>query len=130
MFFNAGLNLLGATNSLFGSIFAPLLPQSSWLYNPLYHSQQYLLEPEWHALALRMAQQRLQRPDYSCLEDLRKLRGQSNSPEDKDKSKRDDDSPEGSIEVDDSDEPKPKVSRTSHSSESIEPDSPITSPSR
>ncbi|XP_024942491.1 uncharacterized protein LOC107269426 isoform X2 [Cephus cinctus] len=110
-----GLHLLGATNSLFGSIFAPLLPQSSWLYNPLYHTQQYILEPEWHALALRMAQQRLQRPD-ARLEDLRKLRRSSASPEGDHTEKRVEleeldepevsqlrhtESPDGSIEVDD-----------------------------
>lgn len=100
-----GLHLLGATNSLFGSIFAPLLPQSSWLYNPLYHTQQYILEPEWHALALRMAQHRLQRPDQARLEEFKKLRANSGSPEDgQEKSEnepRDTESPEGSIEVDD-----------------------------
>ncbi|CAB0036975.1 unnamed protein product [Trichogramma brassicae] len=144
-----GLHLLGATNSLFGSIFAPLLPQSSWLYNPLYHSQQYLLEPEWHALALRMAQQRLQRPDghSSRLEDLRKFRAASSAAAatDNDESNRADDggdetadrdrdrdkdrdSPESSIEVDDSDEPRPKLARSSQSDESL--DSPKMSPSR
>ncbi|KAL7302596.1 hypothetical protein TKK_0005225 [Trichogramma kaykai] len=143
-----GLHLLGATNSLFGSIFAPLLPQSSWLYNPLYHSQQYLLEPEWHALALRMAQQRLQRPDghSSRLEDLRKFRAASAAATDNDESNRADDgggggdetadrdrdkdrdSPESSIEVDDSDEPRPKLARSSQSDESL--DSPKMSPSR
>ncbi|XP_051155806.1 uncharacterized protein LOC127278244 [Leptopilina boulardi] len=104
-----GLHLLGATNSLFGSIFAPLLPQSSWLYNPLYHTQQYILEPEWHALALRMAQHRLQRPDQVRLEELKKLRANSDSPEDNnskderrvDTENRDTESPDGSIEVDD-----------------------------
>ncbi|XP_016841568.1 runt-related transcription factor 3 isoform X2 [Nasonia vitripennis] len=130
-----GLHLLGATNSLFGSIFAPLLPQSSWLYNPLYHTQQYILEPEWHALALRMAQQRLQRPDQARLEDLRKLRGSSASPEDvskdKEEASRDLDSPDGSIEVDDSEEPRPKIERRSQSEESLEQDSsPRTSPVR
>ncbi|KAK0083561.1 hypothetical protein PV325_008608 [Microctonus aethiopoides] len=111
-----GLHLLRA-GSLFGSIFAPLLPQSSWLYNPLsYHTQQYILEPDWHTLALRMAQQRLQRPDQSSnLEDLRKLRDTSSSPGDGsskgggDKREEDNscngiretDSPDGSIEVDD-----------------------------
>ncbi|XP_014227448.1 mucin-19-like [Trichogramma pretiosum] len=140
-----GLHLLGATNSLFGSIFAPLLPQSSWLYNPLYHSQQYLLEPEWHALALRMAQQRLQRPDghsSSRLEDLRKFRAAAaasatdnddvsnradDETADRDRDK-DRDSPESSIEVDDSDEPRPKLARSSQSDESL--DSPKMSPSR
>lgn len=107
--FFSGLHLLGATNSLFGSIFAPLLPQSSWLYNPLYHTQQYILEPEWHALALRMAQHRLQRPDQVRLEELKKLRANSDSPEDNnskderrvDTENRDTESPDGSIEVDD-----------------------------
>ncbi|XP_014207881.1 uncharacterized protein LOC106638979 [Copidosoma floridanum] len=129
-----GLHLLGATNSLFGSIFAPLLPQSSWLYNPLYHTQQYMLEPDWHALALRMAQQRLQRPDQSRLEDLRKLRSESeDSPEDENKEEgsRDPDSPEDSIDVDDTDdEPKSKMVRRSQSEESLEQESPRTSPSR
>lgn len=104
-----GLHLLGATNSLFGSIFAPLLPQSSWLYNPLYHTQQYILEPEWHALALRMAQHRLQRPDQVRLEELKKLRANSGSPDSsgaKDETPHDTEnhqpeSPDGSIEVDD-----------------------------
>lgn len=135
IYHQSGLHLLGATNSLFGSIFAPLLPQSSWLYNPLYHTQQYILEPEWHALALRMAQQRLQRPDQARLEDLRKLRGSSASPEDvskdKEEASRDLDSPDGSIEVDDSEEPKPKIERRSQSEESLEQDSsPRTSPIR
>ncbi|XP_012289117.1 uncharacterized protein LOC105704470 [Orussus abietinus] len=114
-----GLHLLGATGSLFGSIFAPLLPQSSWLYNPLYHTQQYILEPEWHALALRMAQQRLQRPDQARLEDLRKLRGSSGSPEEASKEEdghrgdglQDADSPDGSIEVDDGDRPEDQDSK-------------------
>ncbi|XP_026667115.1 runt-related transcription factor 1-like isoform X2 [Ceratina calcarata] len=110
-----GLHLLGATGSIFGSIFAPLLPQSSWLYNPLYHTQQYVLEPEWHALALRMAQQRLQRPDQARVEEMRKLRDNSSSPESalKEEKRRDEDqgvlrrsldSPDGSIEVDDRNE--------------------------
>lgn len=110
LFSESGLHLLGATNSLFGSIFAPLLPPSSWLYNPLYSTQQYVLEPEWHALALRMAQQRLQRTDQARLEDLRKLRDDTGSPESQSKreqrrnsdgGQRDTDSPDGSIEVDD-----------------------------
>ncbi|XP_058803848.1 runt-related transcription factor 2-like isoform X2 [Phymastichus coffea] len=130
-----GLHLLGATNSLFGSIFAPLLPQSSWLYNPLYHTQQYILEPEWHALALRMAQQRLQRPDHQArLEDLRKRRSSSDSLDEDDKNKEDGeralDSPDGSIEVDDADEPRPKAQRLSPSEESLEQDSPRHSPAR
>ncbi|KAJ8686721.1 hypothetical protein QAD02_022515, partial [Eretmocerus hayati] len=149
----------GATSSLFGSIFAPLLPQSSWLYNPLYHTQQYILEPEWHALALRMAQQRLQRPaleQQARLEDLRcKLRASSDSPvpdEDDaddtvntkekfnttieisgDDKRRVDSSPEGSIDVDDDDdeydEPRTKIERRERSDESLDRDSPSTTPS-
>ncbi|XP_011497248.1 PREDICTED: uncharacterized protein LOC105361694 [Ceratosolen solmsi marchali] len=129
-----GLHLLGTSNSLFSSILAPLLPQSSWLYNPIYHTQQYILEPEWHALALHMAQQRLQKPDLSRLEDLRKLRDNSNSPEDKSKYKeetsRDLDSLDGSIEVDDSEGPRPKIEHCSQSEESLEQDSLRISPVR
>lgn len=133
-YFNNNFNfsgLLGATNSLFGSIFAPLLPQSSWLYNPLYHTQSYILDPEWHAIALRMAQQRFQRPDPARLEELRRLRADSaSSPEEASKEKDDDegrdlDSPEGSIEVDDDDD-EPKVI----SEGSPERDTPGTSPTR
>ncbi|KYM99539.1 Protein lozenge [Cyphomyrmex costatus] len=135
-----GLHLLGATGSIFGSIFAPLLPQSSWLYNPLYHTQQYILEPEWHALALRMAQQRLQRPDQARLEELRKLRSSSDSPESstKDEERRGDDqgalrrsgldSPDDSIEVDDKNDQDLNRDRI-RSDESIpEQDSPRISP--
>ncbi|XP_014603350.1 PREDICTED: uncharacterized protein LOC106786453 isoform X1 [Polistes canadensis] len=137
-----GLHLLGATGSIFGSIFAPLLPQSSWLYNPLYHTQQYILEPEWHALALRMAQQRLQRPDQARLEELRKLRGTSDSPEGSSKEDRKTDqedpdplnrsgmdSPDGSIEVDDRNDQDRKRDRVSEES-FLEQDSPRISPSR
>ncbi|KAG7209808.1 hypothetical protein KM043_011424 [Ampulex compressa] len=133
--FQAGLHLLGATGSIFGSIFAPLLPQSSWLYNPLYHTQQYILEPEWHALALRMAQQRLQRPDQARLEELRKLRSSSDSPEGGTKKERDErrsglDSPDGSIEVDDRNDHGQNRDRA-RSDESIpEQDSPRISPAR
>lgn len=111
--YQSGLHLLGATNSLFGSIFAPLLPPSNWLYNPLYQTQQYVLEPEWHALALRMAQRSLQRPDQARLEDLRKQRDESDSSESHSKreqransegGQRETDSPDGSIEVDDRNE--------------------------
>lgn len=139
---NTGLHLLGATGSIFGSIFAPLLPQSSWLYNPLYHTQQYILEPEWHALALRMAQQRLQRPDQARLEELRKLRSSSDSPESstKDEERRGDDqgvlrrsgldSPDDSIEVDDRNDQDLNRDRV-RSDESIpEQDSPRISPIR
>lgn len=139
---NTGLHLLGATGSIFGSIFAPLLPQSSWLYNPLYHTQQYILEPEWHALALRMAQQRLQRPDQARLEELRKLRSSSDSPESstKDEERRGDDqgalrrsgldSPDDSIEVDDKNDQDLNRDRI-RSDESIpEQDSPRISPIR
>ncbi|XP_046602901.1 uncharacterized protein LOC124296694 isoform X1 [Neodiprion virginianus] len=109
--------LLGPHNPLFSSIFAPLVPhQSHWLFNQLYQSQ-----PEWHALALHMAHQRLQMPDIRPGQ-LRKRRGSSGSPdgsskddpqreeevlEDRDgdveerERSRDTDSPEGSIEVDD-----------------------------
>ncbi|XP_031832676.1 uncharacterized protein LOC116427001 [Nomia melanderi] len=137
-----GLHLLGATGSIFGSIFAPLLPQSSWLYNPLYHTQQYMLEPEWHALALRMAQQRLQRPDQARLEELRKLRSTSNSPETglKEEKQRDDDqdvlhrsgleSPDGSIEVDDRNEYDQARDRVRSDESLPEQDSPRISPSR
>lgn len=116
LFAIAGLHLLRA-GSLFGTIFGPLLPQSPWLYNPLsYHTQQYVLDPDWHALALRVAQQRRQRPDQVSLEDLRKLRSTSGSPKTEgrrndDETQQDEDldqetlreveSPEGSIEVDD-----------------------------
>ena len=133
---------MGATGSIFGSIFAPLLPQSSWLYNPLYHTQQYILEPEWHALALRMAQQRLQRPDQARLEELRKLRSSSDSPESstKDEERRGDDqgalrqsgldSPDDSIEVDDKNDQDLNRDRI-RSDESIpEQDSPRISPIR
>ncbi|XP_076680904.1 uncharacterized protein LOC143375556 isoform X2 [Andrena cerasifolii] len=137
-----GLHLLGATGSIFGSIFAPLLPQSSWLYNPLYHTQQYILEPEWHALALRMAQQRLQRPDQAGLEELRKLRSSSNSPESglKEEKQRDDDqdllhrsgldSPDGSIEVDDRNEYDQTRDRVRSDESLPEQDSPRISPVR
>ena len=117
----SGLHFLRATGSLFGSLFGPLLPQSTWLYNPLsYHPQQYIMDQDWQVLALRMAQQRRQRPDQTNLEDLRKLRSASTSPGGSPKSERrrngaegqqDDDidhdtlreveSPDGSIEVDD-----------------------------
>ncbi|XP_034191600.1 uncharacterized protein LOC117609416 [Osmia lignaria lignaria] len=137
-----GLHLLGATGSIFGSIFAPLLPQSSWLYNPLYHTQQYALEPEWHALALRLAQQRLQRPDQARLEETRKLRSHSNSPEIdlKEEKQRDDeqdpfprsglDSPDGSIEVDDRNEHDPNRDRARSDESLPEQDSPRISPVR
>ncbi|XP_033335791.1 uncharacterized protein LOC117226002 isoform X1 [Megalopta genalis] len=138
-----GLHLLGATGSIFGSIFAPLLPQSSWLYNPLYHTQQYMLEPEWHALALRMAQQRLQRPDQARLEELRKLRSTSNSPETglKEEKQRDGDdqdvlrrsgldSPDGSIEVDDRNEYEQTRDRVRSDDSLPEQDSPRISPAR
>lgn len=141
-----GLHLLGATGSIFGSIFAPLLPQSSWLYNPLYHTQQYVLEPEWHALALRMAQQRLQRPDQARVEETRKVRAGSSSPESalrEAKTRRDDeddrdparvrsgpDSPDGSIEVDDRNEQESGKDRA-RSDESVGgQDSPRISPVR
>lgn len=136
-------------NSLFGSIFAPFLPQSSWLYNPLStYQQQYILDPDWHTLALRMAQQRLQRPDQASLEDLRKLRSSSDSPQaDGDASKdgrpdadgdqdvdadadpdpgRDLDSPDGSIEVDDRHDQDPKVEEV-RSEDSLQADSPLLS---
>ncbi|OAD55337.1 Protein lozenge [Eufriesea mexicana] len=137
-----GLHLLGATGSIFGSIFAPLLPQSSWLYNPLYHTQQYVLEPEWHALALRMAQQRLQRPDQARVEEMRKLRGSSSSPESalKEEKRRDDDqdvllrsgldSPDGSIEVDDRNEHDVNRDRVRSDESLPEQDSPRISPVR
>lgn len=137
-----GLHLLGATGSIFGSIFAPLLPQSSWLYNPLYHTQQYVLEPEWHALALRMAQQRLQRPDQARVEEMRKLRGSSSSPESalKEENRRDDDqdvlrrsgldSPDGSIEVDDRNENDANRDRVRSDESLPEQDSPRISPIR
>ncbi|KOC68553.1 Protein lozenge [Habropoda laboriosa] len=127
-----GLHLLGATGSIFGSIFAPLLPQSSWLYNPLYHTQQYVLEPEWHALALRMAQQRLQRPDQARVEEMRKLRGGSSSPESglKEEKRRDLDSPDGSIEVDDKNELDPNRDRVRSDESLPEQDSPRISPIR
>ncbi|XP_015439185.1 PREDICTED: uncharacterized protein LOC107194133 [Dufourea novaeangliae] len=137
-----GLHLLGATGSIFGSIFAPLLPQSSWLYNPLYHTQQYMLEPEWHALALRMAQQRLQRPDQARLEELRKLRSNSNSPETvlKEEKQQDEDqdvlrgtgldSPDGSIEVDDRNEYDQTRDRVRSDESLPEQDSPRISPVR
>jgi len=121
------------------------LPQSSWLYNPLYHTQQYILEPEWHALALRMAQQRLQRPDQARLEELRKLRSSSDSPESstKDEERRGDDqggsrrsgrlddSPDDSIEVDDRNDQDLNRERT-RSDESLpeQEDSPRISPIR
>lgn len=141
-----GLHLLGATGSIFGSIFAPLLPQSSWLYNPLYHTQQYVLEPEWHALALRMAQQRLQRPDQARVEEMRKVRARSSSPESalkEARTRRDDeddrdpargrsglDSPDGSIEVDDRNEQESNKDRV-RSDESLGgQDSPRISPVR
>jgi len=139
---NAGLHLLGATGSIFGSIFAPLLPQSSWLYNPLYHTQQYILEPEWHALALRMAQQRLQRPDQARLEELRKLRSSSDSPESstKDEERRGDDqgdlrrsgldSPDDSIEVDDRNDQDLNRERVRSDESLAEQDSPRISPIR
>ncbi|XP_050450121.1 uncharacterized protein LOC126850812 [Cataglyphis hispanica] len=137
-----GLHLLGATGSIFGSIFAPLLPQSSWLYNPLYHTQQYILEPEWHALALRMAQQRLQRPDQARLEELRKLRSSSDSPESstKDEERRADDqgilrrsgldSPDDSIEVDDRNDQDLNRDRVRSDDSILEQDSPRISPIR
>ncbi|CAK9833524.1 Protein lozenge [Anthophora retusa] len=127
-----GLHLLGATGSIFGSIFAPLLPQSSWLYNPLYHTQQYVLEPEWHALALRMAQQRLQRPDQARVEEMRKLRDGSSSPESglKEEKRRDLDSPDGSIEVDDRNELDPNRDRVRSDESLPEQDSPRISPIR
>ncbi|XP_076763598.1 uncharacterized protein LOC143430993 isoform X1 [Xylocopa sonorina] len=137
-----GLHLLGATGSIFGSIFAPLLPQSSWLYNPLYHTQQYVLEPEWHALALRMAQQRLHRPDQTRVEEMRKLRGGSSSPESalKEEKRRDDDqdvvrrsgldSPDGSIEVDDRNEHDLTRDRVRSDESLVEQDSPRISPIR
>lgn len=140
--FVTGLHLLGATGSIFGSIFAPLLPQSSWLYNPLYHTQQYILEPEWHALALRMAQQRLQRPDQARLEELRKLRSGSDSPESstKDEERRGDeqgvsrrsglDSPDDSIEVDDRNDQDPNRERVRSDESLPEQDSPRISPIR
>ncbi|CAD6217157.1 GSCOCG00004698001-RA-CDS [Cotesia congregata] len=126
------LHLLRA-NSLFGSIFAPFLPQSSWLYNPLStYQQQYILEPDWHTLALRMAQQRLQRPGQS-LEDLRKLRSSSDDgdqdgdastdrPQDVGDQDADVDSPEGSIEVDDPSDQDPKIEEVR--SEDSQADSP------
>ncbi|XP_043482109.1 uncharacterized protein LOC122511114 [Leptopilina heterotoma] len=127
-----GLHLLGATNSLFGSIFAPLLPQSSWLYNPLYHTQQYILEPEWHALALRMAQHRLQRPDQVRLEELKKLRANSGSPDSSvakeeaphETENHQPESPDGSIEVDDRNDQETKSPTKS------ERESPVLSPVR
>lgn len=137
-----GLHLLGATGSIFGSIFAPLLPQSSWLYNPLYHTQQYILEPEWHALALRMAQQRLQRPDQTRLEELRKLRSSSDSPgsSTKDEERRGDeqsvlhrsalDSPDDSIEVDDTHDQELNRDRVRSDESIAEQDSPRISPTR
>lgn len=133
--------MLGATGSIFGSIFAPLLPQSSWLY-PLYHTQQYILEPEWHALALRMAQQRLQRPDQAQLEELRKLRSGSDSPESstKDEERRGDeqgvsrrsglDSPDDSIEVDDRNDQDLNRDRVRSDESLPEQDSPRISPVR
>jgi runt-related transcription factor len=131
---HAGFHLLGATNSLFGSILAPLLPQSSWFYNPLYHTQQYILEPEWHALALRMAQQRLQKPDQSRFQDFRKLCDSGSCSEDTTKSKDeafcDLGSPDDSIEVDDSEESKSKIERCTQSEESLEQNSPNMSPDR
>lgn len=142
-FHPTGLHLLGATGSIFGSIFAPLLPQSSWLYNPLYHTQQYVLEPEWHALALRMAQQRLQRPDQARVEEMRKVRGGSSSPESalKEARRRDDedqdeavrgrsDSPDGSIEVDDRNEQDPSRDRARSDESAAGQDSPRISPVR
>lgn len=95
-----------------------------------------MLEPEWHALALRMAQQRLQRPDQSRLEDLRKLRSESDDSihedEIKEDTSRDLNSPEvSSIEVDDTDdESRPKIAKRSMSEESLEQLSPMTSPAR
>lgn len=128
--------MLGA-GSLFGSIFNPLLPQSSWLYNPFYHTHQYILEPEWHALALRVAQQRLQDP--SRLEDLRKAKNSSRSLEDDAKNDsaveaddpnglRETSSPDGSIEVDDKNDPDSKTERNEDSSQDLE--SPKASPCR
>lgn len=122
------------------------MPQSSWLYNPLYHTQQYVLEPEWHALALRMAQQRLQRPDQARVEEMRKVRAGSSSPESalkEAKTRRDDeddrdpargrsglDSPDGSIEVDDRNEQESNKDRV-RSDESLGgQDSPRISPVR
>lgn len=64
-----------------------------------------------------MAQQRLQRPDQARLEDLRKIRGESGSPEsnskfenrhDSDDAQREAPSPDGSIEVDDHQEQEEK----------------------
>lgn len=82
-----------------------------------------------------MAQHRLQRPDHQArLEDLRKRRSSSGSPEEDNKTKedgeRDLESPDGSIEVDDDDEPRLKALRHSQSEESLEPDSPRDSPTR
>lgn len=105
-----------------------------------------MLEPEWHALALRMAQQRLQRPDQARVEETRKVRAGSSSPESalkEAKSRRDDeddqdgvrgrsglDSPDGSIEVDDRNEQDPNRDR-GRSDESLGgQDSPRISPVR
>lgn len=120
-FWLLGLHLLSA-GSLFGSIFAPLLPQWSSLYNPLpYHTRQYIVDQDWHALALRsvMAHQRLHRPDQVNLEDLRKSRSISGSPDGSTKDDgrrnidndelRDTDSPDGSIEVDDKNDSDKKI---------------------
>lgn len=101
-----------------------------------YHSRQYIADQDWHALALRsvMAHQRLQRPDHQVnLEDLRKSRSMSVSPNDSNKNERHRDingadsdnireteSPDGSIEVDDKNDKNKKIeSRSDDSQESL-----------
>ncbi|XP_063985001.1 runt-related transcription factor 2-like [Diachasmimorpha longicaudata] len=132
-----GLHFLRA-HPLFGSIFAPLLPQTPWLYNPLsYHPPQYLVESDWHKLAVHM-QQRLQRPDQANLEDMKQLRSTSGSPSvsSRDERRREDgdalrdtESPDGSIEVDDRNEQDPIFEGRSEDSLQ-EQESPRNSPVR
>lgn len=102
-----------------------------------------MLDPEWYALALRMTQQRLQRPDQARLEELRKPRGSEDSPEDgaKDEKRRDPDdqdilrrsgldSPDGSIEVDDRNDLEQNRDRIRSDESLPEQDSPRISPAR
>lgn len=89
-----------------------------------------------------MAQQRLQRPDHARLEELRKLRSSSNSPESglKEEKQRDEDqdvlrrsgldSPDGSIEVDDRNEYEQNRDRVRSDESLPEQDSPRISPIR
>lgn len=89
-----------------------------------------------------MAQQRLHRPDQARVEEMRKLRGSSSSPESalKEEKRQDDDqdvlhgsaldSPDGSIEVDDRTDPDLNRDRVKSDDSLPEQDSPRVSPVR